>query len=157
MIGPGRPDDEQPLAADRVTLVARDPGALANEVNYLHRLWFGRSPSFELVEAYLSAHVELADLRDAPASEQRTVECVVGRRLDALGIEAWLRTSGTRHLLSRKLLLIAYIAECDSQHPEFTPPATGRAGSLLVLGLAGLRAGARLIRGRFEIARHGLV
>lgn len=153
-----RGSDVQPLsAADRATLVAWDPGALTDEVNYLHRLWFGRSPSPGLVAAYLAAHSDRADLFTAPASQQRTVQRVVQRRLDALGIEQWLRTPGTRHVLSRKLLLMAYIAECDALHHEFTAPATGHSGSLFGLGLAGLRAVTRLIRGRIEISVHGLV
>jgi hypothetical protein len=150
-------DVERPWADDRATLVAGDPGALSAEVNYLHRLWFGRNPSTEFINAYLAAHSELAQLRDAPGAQYHTVRCIVQRRLDALCVELWLRTSAPRHLLSRKLLLIAYIAECDALHHEFTSPPTGPSGSLLGLGLAGLRAGARLIRGRIEISVHGLV
>jgi hypothetical protein len=83
---------------------------------------------------------------------------IVQKHLDALGIEPWLRRgSATRHLLSRKLLLIAYLAECDAEHLEFRLEIRGRLRSLVHLCCGALWAGWHLLKGRLQKALHGLL
>ena len=93
----------------------------------------------------------------ATDNELRTMEAIVEKHLDALGIEPWLRVGSTRHLLSRKLLLIAYLAECDAQHPEFRRAANGRFLSLVQLCLSTTSGVWHLLRGRRQKALYGLL
>lgn len=127
------------------------------EVDYLHSLLFGRAANRTLVEAYLAVHSDLPDLMDADEEQRLAVREIVKSRLDALGIEPWLRTGHRRHLLSRKLLLISYLAECDAAHPEFRRRNAGCFRAFLWLGFAGVLAAARLIRGRVQKVIRGLV
>lgn len=144
------PIDVQGVGAiDRTTLI--------REAELLHRQFFQRDASPKLLDFYTLAHSELLDLTQASDGELRTVQLVVERHLDALGIEPWLRSSSGRHLLSRKLLLIAYLAECDAAHSEFRREAKSRAVSYVRLGQSGAKAAFRLLRGRIQKALHGLL
>ena len=111
----------------------------------------------KLLDLYTQAHSELLNLALASDVELRTMRLVIERNLDALGIEPWLRSSSGRHLLSRKLLLIAYLAECDATHPEFRQAARSRAIGYVLLGQIGAVAIFRLLRGRIQKALHGLL
>lgn len=130
---------------------------LTREAEILHRQFFRRDAPLGLIEGYTRAHAELPDIARASDSELRTVRIVIERGLDALGIEPWLRSGPERHLLSRKLLLIAFLAECDAAHPEFRQEMDGRFRSLAQLGRSGALAVIRLIRGRLQKAFHGLL
>ncbi len=130
---------------------------LAHEAEVLHRLFFLTEPPSGFSEAYVQAHVASRGFAEAEECELRTVSIVVERSLDALGIEPWLRGRPRSHLLSRKLLLIAYLAECDAAHLEFRREERGRLRAFARLGRAGFSAAVRLARGRLQIAMYGLV
>ena len=130
---------------------------LCEEARYLHRCMFRRSSPNGLVEAYVRAHAELPDLRVIDERQRRTVHYIVVRRLDAFSIEPWLRCKGTRHALSAKILLIAYLAECDARHPEFVRRQSNRQGALASIGFTTIIAFLRLFRGYVQKAWHGLV
>src|SRR4051812_3124948 len=93
--------------------------ALKEEAVYLHHSLFGRSPSSEMLEAYGNAHDAIPELRQLPQSQYETVATVVAARLDAVGIEPWLRSAGRRHALSAKLLLLCFLVEAGGRAPEF--------------------------------------
>jgi hypothetical protein len=140
----------------------REPGGtrhsmLTLEADVLHRQIFGRPAPAELAKYYAQAHAEMADLTEATEQEIRTVRVVVERGLDAPAIEPWLRAQSRRHLLSRKLSLIMYLAECGGRHAEFRVRAVGRIGSFLRLGASAIAAAARLSCGRLQKMRHGLL
>lgn len=130
---------------------------LKREVEILHRQFFEFKAPYALVDEYVRAHTELPSFIKTDDCELRTVRIVVDRGLDALGIEPWLRSGLRRHLLSRKLLLIAYLAECDGDHPEFREVVQGRLCSFAILGGSSVRAVARLLRGRLQMALYGLL
>lgn len=130
---------------------------LRQEAECLHRCLFGREASPELVENYLRAHDAMPELHDAPSAQLNTMRTIIIRRLDAVSVEPWLRNGNTRHILSRKLLLISYLAECDAKHPEYMSHSDGFMQGWLKLLLAGLHAGVGLARGRYLKARYGLV
>lgn len=130
---------------------------LCAEARYLHRSLFYRYPTENLVDAYLRAHIEIPDLRAIDTRQLGTVNLVVKHSLDAVGIEPWLRVKVRRHALSAKLLLIAYLAECDAGHPEFVRHVTGGWLALASMGNAVLISIFRLLRGRIQKAWHGLV
>lgn len=134
-----------------------DPGELAGlrqEAEYLHRCLFRREASPPLVDGYLRAHAAMPELRAGCVEQMLTVRIIVVKRLDAVSIEPWLRGGRSRHALSAKLLLVAYLAECDGHHREFSRRSGGGWFNIIH---SGLLAGISLLRGRFQKARHGLV
>lgn len=89
---------------------------LDGESRYFHKCLFSEEAEPRFVELYRAVHLEQADLFAASDREIAGVARIVARRLDAAGIEPWLRRRSQRHLLSRKLLLATYLAEVDGQH-----------------------------------------
>jgi len=134
-----------------------EAGALATEAGVLHEALFGRSPSSRFVGLYVEVHRERADLFAASQTETETVCRIVERGLDIAGIEVLLRRSGLRHLLSRKLMLAGYLAECGGEHPECRPLSLGRTQAYGKIAMAGMRGAIRLARARFQIWRHEIV
>ncbi len=130
---------------------------LCTEARYLHCCLFNRYPTDNFIDAYIRAHTDISDLRAIDARQLRTVSLIVVCNLDAVGIEPWLRIKVKRHALSAKLLLIAYLAECDVRHPEFVRHNPSGRLALVSMGSAVLIAIFRLLRGRIQKAWHGLV
>jgi hypothetical protein len=129
---------------------------LRREAEYLHRALFGYASSTATSDYYVRAHSALSALSQASETERALVQCVVDRGLDAMGIESWLRGGGKRHLLSAKLLLLAYIGECDAGHAEFSRSLSPNYSPWIALANASFSAGYRLLRGRMQLLRHGL-
>lgn len=126
-------------------------------MHYLHRELFRTDPPPELVSNYLRVHAEIPAFRLFEEGELRTVRTVVERRLDAVGIELWLRTrQNRRHALSAKLLLLSYLAECDARHNEFSRRSSGLCRAIARMCLAIITAAGSGLRGRFQIAWYGL-
>jgi hypothetical protein len=130
---------------------------LCEEARYLHVRLFRQCSADSILDAYVRAHVEIPDLRAIDERELRTVRIIVAHRLDAVGIEPWLRRKRTRHALSAKILLLAYLAECDACHPEFSRRAYDGRMALANMGCAVLASVFRLLRGRLQKVWHGLV
>lgn len=130
---------------------------LTREAEVLHRQFFRRDVPQGFIDEYLKAHAELADMAQVSDSELRTVNIVIEKELDALGIEPWLRTGSKRHLLTRKLLLISYLAECDATHLELRQEIIGRVRSITRLCISGVWGIIRLINGRIQKAFYGLL
>lgn len=110
-----------------------------------------------MAQAYVQAHFDLPDLSLASEAEARTVRVIVDRKLDALAIEPWLRRGPRRHLLSRKLMLVAYVMECDGGHPEIRQELTGRYAGFASLCATSIASALRMARGRLQMMMHGLV
>lgn len=136
---------------------ADELAALRREAHHLHRGLFRREAPLSLVENYLQAHAAMPELHAASTEQLRTVRIIVANRLDAAAIEPWLRGGRVRHILSRKLLLIAYLAECGAQHPEFRRRARGHWQGWFNMAYAALLSGIILLHGRYLQVRHGLV
>lgn len=130
---------------------------LTREVEVLHRQFFRRDATHGLIEGYMRAHAEVPDMARASDNELRTVRIIIEKKLDALGIEPWLRSGPERHLLTRKLLLTAYLAECDAAHPEFRQEVGGRVHSLAQLCRSTALAAIQLLRGRLQKALYELL
>ncbi len=127
---------------------------LGLEAEHLHRCLFYCEAPQSLVTSYLQAHAVMPEMRAPILDQLRTINVIVEKRLDAVAIEPWMRQRKRRHILTSKLLLVAYLAECDGLHASFLRGAT--AGNF-TLFLAGLRGGFGLLRGGVQKARHGLV
>lgn len=130
---------------------------LTREVEILHRQFFRREAPQKLIENYIKAHAELPDMARSSDSELRTVRMIIEKGLNAPGIEPWLRSGPERHLLSRKLLLLAYLAECDAAHPEFRQEVRGIVCSLAQLSWCIVLAAIDLLRGRLQKALYELL
>lgn len=130
---------------------------LEHEVNYFHCCLFGYPAPARLVNLYVDFNEEHFDRVSANSSDTRTVEIIIAKRLDAVGIEKWLRRKGLRHLLSRKLMLIMYLAECDSAHPDFRVCISGPFYGCIVVVRALSAAVRQLFVGRIQIALYALL
>lgn len=130
---------------------------LEREAEFFPRLFLNHATAPRLAQAYLRAHFELPDLCSASEAESKTVRVIVDHKLDALAIEPWLRGGPRRHLLSRKLLLVAYVMECDGCHPEIRQAVTGRSTGITRLCVILIASAVRMMRGRLQIMIHGLV
>ena len=130
---------------------------LTHEVQVLHLQFFGTVAPQELIKAYVKFHLDSPKLVQATNEEMQTVFTVINKELDAFGIEPWLRGGPTRHLLSRKLLLISYLAECDAAHLESSQLLKGRWGILVQLFCNSVNGVGHLLKGRFQKALYGLL
>lgn len=129
---------------------------LTDEVTYLYQSIFSRIPPNLLIVSYIAAHSEINELKLLDDQQKLTVHRVVTKKLDAVGIEPWLRSPQRRHALSIKLLLIMYLAESDSLHPEFCRCGNGVFKGIAQLIFAGLKGFLRLILGRVQKAIYGI-
>jgi len=130
---------------------------LEHEVDYLHYCLFGNPAPACLVNLYVEFNREHFDRVNINSNDARTVATIITMRLDAIGIEQWLRRKGERHLLSRKLMLIMYLAECDSVHPDFRVCMSGPFYGYIAVVLALSAAARRLFVGRIQIALYALL
>lgn len=130
---------------------------LCEEARYLHSVMFRSCPTDRLVDAYVRAHTEIQGLCAIDERQLQTVQLIVTKRLDAVGVEPWLRGKEVRHALCAKMLLIAYLAECDAHHLEFMRGRTDGPIALISMGCAMIMAIFRLLRGYVQKARYGLV
>lgn len=131
--------------------------SLKEEVAYFHRKMFGFAPTSQLVQAYISAHESQPQLFESSDAQLSTVHTVVTKSLSPMGIEVWLRKGSNRHLLSRKLLLLSYLSECDAGHPEYLANDGGLLkATLKILASSGL-AVLSMLKGKWQIYRNGLV
>jgi len=130
---------------------------LSHEVKVLHRQFFKSDAPKELIKNYIKCHSDMPEMTDAKDSEFRTVRIVIEKELDALGIEPWLRSGSTRHLLSRKILLISYLAECDALHLEFRKEVRGFFCCLVYLFRILASGGFHLSQGFLQKVIYGLL
>ena len=118
---------------------------------------FGRECASSIGEYYVRAHFEMFELRDAPDIQFSTVRAIVNKKLNAVLIEPWLRGGMRRHILSRKLLLISYLAECDADHPEYLNFRGRNFLTMINFMLTGVRALLGLAYGWSVKSWYGLV
>ncbi|HEN3568467.1 TPA: hypothetical protein U5E24_003945 [Yersinia enterocolitica] len=132
-------------------------GSMFEEVKYLHYQLFRRLPESNIIDYYIRAHTEIQELSKLNEQELQTVQFIVTHGLDAVGIEPWLRNKKLRHALSVKLLLLTYLAECDTKHSEFCRNNPSKKVAILEMGCAVFFAALRLIRGFIQKVRYGLI
>lgn len=134
-----------------------DLSLLKKEACYLHLCFFHKQPDEIFVSNYLAAHIELPELRYFPEEQLRSVRIIVESGLNAMGIEPWLRRSGIRHPLTSKLMLVAYLSECDSRHRDFSRKSSGRYKAWLCMFLNLFRSVLSLSSGYISKKRYKLV
>lgn len=117
---------------------------------------FSRAPEDSSVEGYLRAHGVVGSLQRLAQNELRVIDIIVLKKLDAVGIEPWLRVDKERHALSRKLLLVAYLGESEDHmsHRPRKQQLLKRHSVVVFWGVAGVLS---LIRGFWQKVIYGLV
>ncbi|HEY5999689.1 MAG TPA: hypothetical protein VI078_10390 [bacterium] len=134
---------------------ARERSALAAEAAFLHGALFGGEIPPEVAERYARAHE--AVVGDAPAAQERSVQRIVRRRLDAEAVECVFRAQGRRHLLTTKLQVLCFLVEVRAAYyPRFVNERPGRVRAAAGLVGAALRTAWKRARGRYLIWRHDL-
>lgn len=131
-------------------------GVLTREVNYFHRYLFKGAADPRLIQYYAKAHKDLDDLT-GPAIEQATIDKVIRANLNPLSIERWVRRCDNRHLLTRKLLLLLYLCECDGDHTEWYQPEKTRFEFWLVVPFWSINAIFDLVWGKILTKYYALV
>jgi hypothetical protein len=134
----------------------KERNVLIEECLYFHSLLFNDIPSGTIMDFYISAHRELSDLRYANGHEAAVIKTIVQKRLCAPGIEPWLRAGKQRHILTRKLMLLSYLAECSGSSP-IRKVFFGRPTALPRMFLLCCRALGRLTTGYIQRLIYGLV
>jgi len=125
------------------------------EADYLHVSMFGCRPGAVFVRRYIAANQDCEELHADPSEIEST------RRLISIGanvaaIEAALRSRKHRHLLSRKMILVSYIAECDGEHGDTFEATIPPLHFWLILPYWGARALIRLVLGKLLMVRYGI-
>jgi len=116
---------------------------------------FGFSPSSEFIHHYVVANQECSDLH-ADIVEVDFIRYIIKNEHSVLAIETALRRKVNRHLLSRKIILVSYIAECDGTHREAYGFSISTFYFWIILPLWGIRALTRLLIGRLLMIRYGI-
>lgn len=135
-------------------MTIEDYSSLRCEAAHLHLCLFGEHISSEISSLYISAHETLRELIDAPFVQLQTLRVIVEEGLDATSIEPWFRDGKKRHLLSSKLLLLSYLAECSGNRSLFSRCGRHQYSNLLTAGFLGVVS---LLRGYYLKSRYGLV
>jgi hypothetical protein len=130
---------------------------LINEAYFFHLQIFKRAPSQKFIDQYLRVHSESVMLFRATAQELNTISIIIHKQLDAVAIEPWLRGGSHRHLLSRKLLLVAYLGECDGEHLDFRQVANGWLRSVFCLCGSALLSSKLIVKGWLQKVIYDLI
>lgn len=126
---------------------------LEAEGAFLFEQLFHFAPGPRLAERYRLAH-EQAGLADSRADRQ-LLERLLALRLDVEALEFVLRRRDRRNALTRKLLILYYLAECEPASLPLFQGAERRESPWRLLGLP-LRAVWLQLRGLWQLRRHGL-
>jgi hypothetical protein len=139
-------------------MLAQDPSWLKREADLFHSQLFAVVPSSWLVEQYLSFHQKVGWLATFDESQVNTLRVVVERRLNAVGVEFWLRDPRALHPLTAKLTLVSYLAECERGHPRFCRRVSlSQPRALWRLGVEALKGGGLMMIGFVQRRRYGLL
>lgn len=128
---------------------------LRREGEYIHRAIFSSNASEVVLNHYLTAHNKLPHLNHVQQSE--AVHKIIDLGLDIEACEIVLR--GRDHLLCRKVLLMTYICETQSDYNLVFQLKNKRAfGSFLIEFLFfGLATIFKIIKGHWFLWRHTIV
>jgi hypothetical protein len=136
--------------------MVNEQAVLRAEVCYLYESLFGHAPSQNLINLYLRAHTEIPHLRAINHDQLRVVRQIIALKLDASGINFWLRRIGRdHHLLTMKLGTLVYLTECGGSYGQFTRTEKRRFILLRMTAIV-LRAVLSALRGKYQILRYGL-
>lgn len=124
------------------------------EAEHFYFCLFGSDITSTVITHYIRAHECLEELCEVPAEQLRTVHIITRKKLKATAVEPWLRRNGMRHVVSVKLLLISYLAECSGENSRFLLRTVSNKIIIVRKTLGGL---VELLYGLYLKVRYGLV
>jgi len=127
---------------------------LIDEIKFFYKALFGENPPEKLVYYYIKAHSNIIRLSDFDYAQFETVQMIINKNLDCVGIEPWLRNNKQRHLLSSKLILVTYLAESGADFDYF---ARNKKRSKLKFILCLIFSIFILMRGYYQKYKYGLL
>lgn len=133
-----------------------DETNLARQARRFHAAFFAAPAPEDLVRQYTAAsRACFPEIEPAAAGQ---LERIVASGWDVEAIELALRSRGGGALLTRKIQILFYLAECRSAYlGVFLSREGGRARAAWGIARAVLRTAVKFIQGRFLVWKHDLV
>lgn len=129
---------------------------LSREAGFFHEKIFGWPIQDEIRAAYVSANRLL--LPDSRNLSNVRIELIVQRSMDVEAIEFALRRRTPQNLLTKKLLILCYLAESRSDYfATFVNEQHRPVRAILTLSLYTLRSLYKLLKGRCLISIYHVV
>ncbi|HKY41674.1 MAG TPA: hypothetical protein VJM50_01160 [Pyrinomonadaceae bacterium] len=130
--------------------------SLVREAEVFHQAIFGRPVPTDICEAFVSANKTL--LKDTGKATPVKIDLIVERALDVEAIEFALRRRNPQNLLTKKLLILCYLAESRSAYfNTFVNEEHQPVKAFIKLSFATLRSAYKLLKGNFLIRIYGVV
>ena len=128
---------------------------LMDEAVWFHHAMFASAPSSEFIRNYIDANLECGDLH-SEIGEVVIIRRLAKKKANVVVVEAALRRRKPRHLLTRKMTLVAYIAECDAAHLNVYNHSVSTFMFWGLFPFWGFRALFRLLCGKLLVVRYGI-
>lgn len=129
---------------------------LSLEAAFFHRKIFGWSGSEEILRAYVAANEVL--LKNDDCSTLVNIDFIVKREIDIEAIEIALRRKYPQNLLTRKLLILCYLAESRSEYfTTFVNEQHQPLRAFLKLSFVSVRSVYKLLKGRWLLWKYDVV
>lgn len=128
---------------------------LEQEALYLYRVFFGATIDQTTLDRYIQAHRHFCLTHDATAS--RLMTTLLRNDLDAEAVEYVLRLKSRDNILTRKVEIIHYLAECrQSRSSDFFPVDDKDRFVWPGIFLALFRSARCFIHGHYLVRKHKL-
>ena len=129
---------------------------LSREAEVFHQAIFGRPVPQDIREAFVSANQLL--LKDSSKVTPVKIDLILERSLDVEAIEFALRRRDPQNLLTKKLLILCYLAEARSAYfSTFVNEERQPVRAFLKLSLATFRSVYKLLKGHLLIRIYDVV
>ena len=126
---------------------------LCREAEFFHERIFGQPIPDEIRARYVRANGML--LKDTEAVRQVRINLILERSMDVEAIEFALRRRAPQNLLTKKLLILCYLAESRSDYyTRFVNEQEKSYRAYLELSVSTLRSLYKLLKGRWLIWRY---
>ena len=129
---------------------------LSREAEFFHQAIFGRPVPQDIREAFVSANQLL--LKDTSKVTPVKIDSILERSLDVEAIEFALRLKDPQNLLTKKLLILCYLAESRSAYfSTFVNEEHQPARAFIKLSLTTFRSVYKLLKGHLLIRIYDIV
>ena len=129
---------------------------LSREAEVFHQAIFGRPIPADILKAFVSANQIL--LQDPSNVIPVKIDTIIERSLDVEAIEFALRRRNPQNLLTKKLLILCYLAESRSAYfTTFVNQEHQPVKGFIKLSIATLRSVYKLLKGHFLIRIYDVV
>jgi len=129
---------------------------LSREAEVFHQVIFGEPVPADIRQAFVAANRIL--LKDAPKVIPVKIDFIIERSLDVEAIEFALRRRDPQNLLTKKLLIICYLAESRGAYfSTFVNEEPQPVRGFIKVSFASLRSAYKLLKGHFLIRIYDVV